>query len=137
MATPRTLRIPPGVDERGGAALTPADNQGLAAVEQQLVLAVLGPGRSAHPWLQREEQLSATVFQEAAQGARDLELRVRSVLAQLEAQELARLLSVRVVRGAQGSGEAERLYADVDWQPLRLGGTVRQRVTTRLGPGRG
>jgi len=136
MATPRTLTIPPGVDARGGAALTSIESQGVAAIEQQLALAVLGPGRSTNPWMQREDQLSSTMFQEMAQGAHDLELRIRSVLAQLEAQELARLLSVRIVRGDQSGGDtkAAQLYAEVDWQPLRLSADLRQKITTRVGP---
>jgi acyl-coenzyme A thioesterase PaaI-like protein len=130
MATPRTLVIPPQASSRGGALLTSLDNQGVAAVEQQILLGVLGPGRSSNPWLQREQSLAAAIFQEAGQATLDLELRVRSVMARLEAQELARLLGLRVLAVPDGEGRAT---VEVRWQPLRLSSDRRPEIVTRVG----
>jgi len=137
MATPRTLSIPPGVDERGGARRTTLDNQGAQAVEQQLILGILGPGRSTNPWLQREASLASLGFQESSQAALDLELRVRSLMAAMEARELARLVSLRIVRAMEGAADGARgqLIAEIRWQPLRLSNDRRPELVTRLGLG--
>lgn len=126
MATPRTLSIPPQIDERGGARLTALASQGQQAIEQGLVQELVGDGQTKHPWLQGGPSMRAALFADDSRARREIEAHVRSVFARYEALELAGLLGITI--GARPSGDGKRMV-EIAWKNLRKTGDQQPQIT--------
>ena len=135
MATPRTLKLPPQMNGRGGALLTSADEQGVEAIEQLLILGILGRRRTLNPWLQTTASPVGALFAADLARARiDIEAHVRQVFAQLEAREFARFGGL-TVRRDDSSGSEGQVVVEIRWFNLRVSGGDRQQHTTRVAMG--
>jgi hypothetical protein len=92
MATPRTLRLPLGVDTYGGALLTATTDQGRECTEQLVRTEVFPPGYCANPWLASVGLTEEVVFSDPQRARVDITAQVKAKFARLEKQERARLL---------------------------------------------
>jgi len=104
--------------------VTSTTRQGSEAIEQQVVLGIMGPGRTLNPWLQGQATLVGAVFSDLSRARSEVEPRVRQAFAQLEAQEYARLVGQSVYQDGDG-----KVVCEVRWLNLRLSGDDQQRLT--------
>ena len=96
MATPRTIALPWRPDGRGGLLLTATRLQGLEATRQVLMLSLLPPGQTRHPWLQNIGFREEIIFDRPDTAEVDILARLREIFARHRAAGRARLVSESV-----------------------------------------